>query len=70
MYAWILTLMCLVGTILNVKKNIICFYLWSIANIGWLIFDIISGLYSRALLDFVQLCFAIWGIIEWRNKND
>jgi hypothetical protein len=32
---------------------------------GWLIYDIAIGLYSRAMLDFVQLCFSVWGFFEW-----
>jgi hypothetical protein len=67
-FTWITTALCLIGTVLNVKKNSLCFWLWSVGNIAWLIFDIHSGLYSRALLDIVQLGFAIWGIIEWRKK--
>lgn len=68
-FTWIVTLMCLAGTILNVKKNIWCFYIWAVANILWLLFDIFTGLYSRALLDFVQFLFALWGIIEWRKNK-
>ena len=65
---WALTALSLLGTVLNVKKLRCCFYLWTVANILWLIYDIYIGLYSRALLDTVQLGFAIWGIIEWRRK--
>ena len=67
---WIITAICLAGTILNVKKNIICFYLWSLGNIAWLIYDLVSRLYSRAILDAVQLGFAIWGIIEWSKPRN
>ena len=66
---WIITAISLIGTILNIKKNIACFYLWTIGNIAWLIFDLYSGLYSRTVLDIVQLVFAIWGIIAWNNKK-
>lgn len=65
---WAFTIVCLTGTVLNVKKNIACFYLWSAGNIAWLAFDIWQGLYSRASLDAVQLAFAIWGIFEWRKR--
>ncbi len=68
-FTWLITVVSLTGTALNVRKNILCFYLWSGGNIAWLTFDLWSGLYSRALLDFVQLCFAIWGIVEWRKKH-
>ena len=70
MLTWAITAVSLLGTILNVKKDISCFYLWTVANISWGIFDVSSGLYSRALLDAVQLGFAIWGICEWRRKDE
>jgi len=66
---WILTAVCLAGTVLNVKKKRLCFVLWAAGNIAWLIYDIASGLYSRALLDAVQLGFAVWGFLEWKTKN-
>lgn len=68
LFTWTVTVVCLAGTILNVKKNIICFYLWSAGNVAWLTFDLWSGVYSRAVLDAVQLGFAVWGIYEWRKK--
>ena len=66
---WVIASVCLVGTVLNIKKKRLCFVLWTIGNIAWLIFDIASGLYSRALLDTVQLGFAVWGLFEWKTKT-
>ena len=54
-FTWFITLISLTGTALNVRKNIWCFYLWTFGNSCWLSFDLWQGLYSRALLDFVQL---------------
>ncbi len=68
-FTWVFTAISLAGTALNVRKNILCFYLWAIGNIAWLVFDIVSGLYSRAVLDIVHLAFAIWGIFAWREKD-
>ena len=67
-FTWFITLISLMGTALNVRKNIWCFYLWTFGNSCWLSFDLWQGLYSRALLDFVQLVFAVWGICAWRKK--
>lgn len=69
---WITTAICLMGTVLNVKKIKLCFWLWLAGNILWLIIDIKNGLWSRAILDIVQGILALWGIIEWKkeNKND
>lgn len=66
---WLVTFICLLGTVLNVRRNIACFYLWVIGNTAWLIFDLISGLYSRAVLDSVQLGFALWGIAAWSKPD-
>ena len=65
---WALTAVSLIGTVLNVKKIKYCFYIWTVANILWLAYDIYTGLYSRAVLDAVHLCFAVWGIIAWGKK--
>ena len=70
MITWHFTAVSLAGTVLHVRKNILCFYLWSIGNLAWLGFDVASGLYSRAVLDIVHLAFAIWGIFAWREKGD
>ena len=64
---WIVTAVCLGGTVLNVKKVRWCFHLWALGNIAWLAIDIGNGLYSRAFLDLVQLALAIWGMLEWRR---
>ncbi len=66
---WALTVLSLVGTALNVKKIKYCFYLWTVANILWFIYDIFTGLYSRSVLDAVQLGMAVWGIIAWNKKK-
>lgn len=66
--SWITTAICLTGTVLNVKKINMCFWLWLIGNILWLCIDIYNRLWSRAILDIVQGVLALWGIIEW-NKS-
>ena len=68
-FTWIITAVSLLGTVLNVKKHIACFYLWGFGNIAWLAFDLWSGLFSRAVLDTVQLAFAVWGIVEWGKSK-
>ena len=63
------TVVCLAGTILNVKMNILCFYAWCLGNILWLIFDLSLGFHNRAALDVVQFCMAVWGIVSWHEKQ-
>jgi nicotinamide riboside transporter PnuC len=65
-----ITMICLIGTYLNVKKSVWCFYLWIAGNVAWFSIDIALGIYSRAFLDIVQLAFAIWGAWEWRSRKN
>ena len=46
-FTWVFTAISLAGTVLNVRKNILCFYLWAVGNVAWLGFDVASGLYNR-----------------------
>lgn len=65
---WILTAIALVGTVLNVRRRRACFLLWTVTNLGWLVFDLSSRVYSRAILDAVQLVLAVWGWVAWCDE--
>lgn len=66
---WVVTAICLVGNVLNVKKKAACFYVWILSNVFWLVYDLDTGLYSRAVLDIVQTAFSVWGAIEWGKER-
>lgn len=68
--SWITTIVCLTGTILNVKKLKVCFWLWLLGNILWLCIDIYNSLWSRAVLDIVQGSLAVWGLVEWKSSKN
>ena len=36
-FTWLFTFISLAGTVLNVRKNILCFYLWAVGNVAWLV---------------------------------
>jgi nicotinamide riboside transporter PnuC len=63
-----ITAVCLAGTVLNVRKSVLCFYLWMVGNVAWLLVDLSAEAYSRAVLDAVQFGFAAWGAIAWSRK--
>ena len=69
-FMWLVTILSLYGNVLNVKKNKFGFIVWIGANLAWLAYDIWSGLYSRVALDIVQTAFCVWGIIEWKDKEE
>ena len=67
--SWFLTLLSIAGTILVTKQDRRGFYLWSVANLGWLVVDVKAELYSQAFLFSVYLMLSIWGLITWKTKN-
>lgn len=66
---WFVTLVSIIGSILNAKKSKWCFYIWITANLIWLTYDIHIRLYSRAALDVVQTIICISGIIHWAKED-
>jgi len=66
---WLLTLLSLVGVVLNVKKNPACFYIWAVANAGWAVIDFYAGLPQQGVLFSVYFILAIYGIMEWRKAT-
>lgn len=67
---WILTVASLVGNYLNSSKRICGFYVWILCNTGWMVYDISTEIYSRAILDIIQTGFCVLGIIKWRKKEE
>lgn len=68
---WLLAIISLAGSILNSRKLIASFYVWILCNVGWGIYDALTGNYARVALDALQTFFCVYGIRNWRKKpND
>ena len=65
----VLTISALVGVILNIKKNVLCFYIWLVTNISWAIVDFYKGIPAQGILFTIYAGLAVYGIIEWRKKE-
>lgn len=61
-FCWIATVICIVGTIVNIKRINWCFYCWLVGEIMWLAFDLSSEYNHRAILDAIGVVLAIIGI--------
>ena len=66
---WLLTIVSLIGNYLNCRKVRVCFVIWLICNVGWLVYDIANAIYARAILDIVQSAFCVYGYYEWGENN-
>ena len=64
-YCWIATAICIVGTVINVKRINWCFVLWAVGETMWICYDLRVANHSRAILDAVGLALAAWG--AWEN---
>ncbi len=68
--SWPLALLSITGTVFNIKKKILCFYLWGIGEFFWIALDLSNGQYGRVFLDVVHLGMAVWGIYSWGKEVD
>jgi nicotinamide riboside transporter PnuC len=66
---WILTILSIAGTVLNIKKHKLCFALWIFTNGAWCIYDFSIAAYAQSALFFVYFLLAIWGLWEWRKNK-
>jgi nicotinamide riboside transporter PnuC len=68
--SWPLALLSITGTVFNIKKKVICFYIWAIGEFFWIALDLSNGQHGRAFLDVVHLGMDVWGIYSWGKEVD
>jgi nicotinamide mononucleotide transporter len=68
--AWIATVISVVGVFLNARKNIICWPIWLISNILWIIYFFLLKNNPSIVLWIVFSFFNIYGWTQWsKDKN-
>lgn len=67
--SWILVALSLAGNVFVIKKNVLGQWLWALANVGWIMFDVYKGAYSQAFLFGVYFAMCIWGIVAWSREE-
>ena len=68
MIPWLVTSFSIIGTILNIYQNKLCFFIWAITNFTWMCIDFKKKIYAQAFLFLIYFLLAIWGIFEWKNQ--
>ena len=63
---WCMTILSIVGVILNIKKRNECFIVWIFTNASWAIYDFKIGAYSQSALFGIYFALSIWGLHEWK----
>ena len=72
MIYWITAAFAITGVVLNIRKHVACFYVWSCTNAAWAWVDWTHGLHAQACLMIVYFGLSLWGIWKWapRKKGD
>jgi nicotinamide riboside transporter PnuC len=66
---WLTAVIALLGVVLNIRKRVACFYLWSISNAILVYADLVHGLLPQAILMAVYFVLSLWGIWSWRRPG-
>lgn len=69
MLEWTLTLFSLMGTLFNIRKNIYCWPLWTIANVGWIYSFGSKKMMAEAILFSVYFILALYGWYHWHQDK-
>ena len=65
----LLTILALIGVVLNIKRKRACFYIWLFTNAAWAVVDFYKGIPAQGILFTIYTALAIWGIIEWKEEK-
>jgi len=68
MLSYFVTLIAIIGIVLNIRKNRICFLAWMISNSYFCSLNFEQGNPAQAINFAVFLVFSIYGFFEWGRK--
>ena len=63
---WLLTLGAIVGAILNVRKNVLSFYIWNVTNFGFIVLNFYLAHYYLVAMFAVYFAISVYGVCQWR----
>ena len=69
-FSWVITVLSLIGVILNIYKNKWCFVTWLITNLLWAIVDFSLGIYAQGVLFTIYAGLAVWGLVKWSKEKE
>ncbi len=65
---WTVTIVALVGVVLNIEQDSRCFFLWGFTNASFAIRTYFLGAFEMTVLFSIYFLLAIVGIIRWNQK--
>lgn len=64
---WSLAAVSVAGNVFVIKRRALGFWLWAVANAGWIAIDLRAALWPQAALFAVYLALAVKGARDWRR---
>ena len=58
----------IIGTILNARKNILCWPIWTLASIVWIEYGITTRQNSIILTNVFMIFANVYGIYKWEKE--
>lgn len=68
MLTWLLVIIALIGTVLNVQMARLGFLFWIVSNCGLAIVNARRRQWAQASLFTIYLGLAIWGWLSWESR--
>ena len=63
------TTLSLLGAFLNARKKRICWTIWLVSNVVWVIYGLYKPAPSVIALNITFACVNVYGLINWRKNN-
>lgn len=65
MLTWLIVIVAMLGTVLNVKRDRRGFILWIVSNLALAVINARGGEWAQATLWIVYVVMAVWGWVSW-----
>jgi nicotinamide riboside transporter PnuC len=66
---WAVSIVAIIGVVLNNRMNRACFILWMFSNSATLLLHLRAAMYGLAARDAVFLVLAVWGWRAWKKRT-
>lgn len=65
----LLTILSLIGVVLNTHEDRRCFYIWIVTNSSWAAVDFYKGIPAQGVMFLLYLALSVYGLYKWRHKK-
>lgn len=67
--AYVMTGLTIAGTVGNAMRRRWCFYLWTISNAFWCVYNLTAGEHPQAVLYGFNMAMALYGLFRWDREE-